>query len=383
MNDELRTGKRWSEGEEVMPGADLAVVICSLNGEAGVQRCLDALSGQIIRGRLEVIVVDDGSTDGTSDVGRAHGARVIRHPVNRGLAAARNSGIRAASAPLVAFLDDDCEPEPEWAEGLIAAYSTGVVGVGGPVLPEAPAGFTIGFIERHNPLRPLELTLAKSNKLSYRLYLYLKQQLTPFEPRDERAVYALVGANMSFRRQAVIDAGWFDERFRFGGEESDLCHTLTCVFPTSRLVFTPKARVVHHFEPSLRDALRRSRSYGVGSARLFRKWPSVRPTFFPWPVLVLALLMSSIIFPLLALAALAAPQVLYPSSLLMTLKQRKAACLLDAYVQLAQEAYGNIGFLHGLWTFRHFIPQSASDLTELAELVDPSSVARLVLEKVP
>jgi glycosyltransferase involved in cell wall biosynthesis len=380
MSDEYRTRDRSGERKENMSGADLAVVICSLNGEEGVQRCLAALFRQTIRRRLEVIVVDDGSTDGTSDVARAHGARVIRHPVNRGLAAARNSGIRAASASLVAFLDDDCEPEPEWAERLIGAYSEGVIGVGGPVLPTAPASFATGFLKRHNPLRPLELALAKSNKLSYRFYLYLKQQLTPFEPRDQRAVYALVGANMSFRRQALIDAHWFDERFRFGGEESDLCRTLASVFPTSRLIFTPNARVVHHFEPSLRDILRRSRAYGVGSARLFRKWPSMRPTFFPWPVLVLALLVSSVVFPFLAVVALTLPQLLYPSSLRMALAQRKSACLLDAYVQLAQETYGNIGFLHGLWTFRNFAPLSASQLTNLA---NPSSVeAELGLEKV-
>ena len=100
MKDELRIGEWRNQRRETCPAADLTIVICSLNGEAGVCRCLDALSMQTIYDRLEVIVVDDGSTDGTSDVARAHGAIVIRHPVNRGLAAARNSGVRAASAQL-------------------------------------------------------------------------------------------------------------------------------------------------------------------------------------------------------------------------------------------------------------------------------------------
>ena len=78
--------------------ADLSVVICSLNGAAGVDRCLHALAAQKDV-ELQVIVVDDGSTDDTSDVAREHGVTVIRHEVNRGLAAARNTGVQAATAP--------------------------------------------------------------------------------------------------------------------------------------------------------------------------------------------------------------------------------------------------------------------------------------------
>ena len=99
----------------------LSVVICSLNGAAGVDRCLQALEKQTMSS-LELIVVDDGSTDATSNVGQAHEAIVIRHATNCGLAAARNSGVSAATAPIVAFLDDDCEPDPCWAERLLVAY---------------------------------------------------------------------------------------------------------------------------------------------------------------------------------------------------------------------------------------------------------------------
>ena len=79
--------------------ADLSVVICSLNGAAGVDRCLHALASQKDVD-LQVIVVDDGSTDETSAVANEHGVTVIRHEVNRGLAAARNTGIAAATAPV-------------------------------------------------------------------------------------------------------------------------------------------------------------------------------------------------------------------------------------------------------------------------------------------
>ena len=158
--------------------ADLSVIICSLNGAAGVDRCLHALAAQKDVD-LEVIVVDDGSTDATSDTAREHSVTVIRHETNRGLAAARNTGLRAASAPIVAFLDDDCEPEPEWARELLEAYEDSVIGVGGDVLPYAPEGFMLGYLRRNNPLLPLEINLARSEKLLYRLYLYVRQQWLP------------------------------------------------------------------------------------------------------------------------------------------------------------------------------------------------------------
>jgi glycosyltransferase involved in cell wall biosynthesis len=152
---------------------DLSVVICSLNGAPGVDRCLAALAEQDYDGDLEVILVDDGSTDDTSAVGVRHGARVIRHDANAGLSASRNDGVRAARADIVGFLDDDCIPDRRWARAIRDAHGHAVCGVGGPVLSSAGPGFMGRYLERHNPLEPLELDLATSESLPYRLKLYL------------------------------------------------------------------------------------------------------------------------------------------------------------------------------------------------------------------
>jgi glycosyltransferase involved in cell wall biosynthesis len=353
----------------------LSVVICSLNGAAGVDRCIRALAAQTIRPALELIVVDDGSTDATGDVGRAHAATVVRHRTNLGLAAARNSGLAAAVAPVVAFLDDDCEPERQWAEQLLADYQEGVTGVGGPILPRARDGFMLGYLTRNNPLKPQESNLAKSERILYRFKLYLQRQWTPTEGSPLRDVYSFAGANMSFLRQALIDVGQFDERFRFGGEELDLCMRMTRAFPSGRLVFDPKARVMHQFKPSILDTMRRSRAYGRGSARLYRKWPSVPPTFFPAPLLVLAMLLLSLRVPRLAAAAVAAPQLLYPRGLRWAVTSRSVTSLVDAYVQLAQETCGNIGFLEGLWRFRQLLPEGG---TEAVQAIDTRKGTGLV-----
>jgi glycosyltransferase involved in cell wall biosynthesis len=351
--------------------ADLSVVICSLNGAAGVDRCLRALADQKDV-ELQVIVVDDGSTDDTSEVGREHGATVIRHEVNRGLAAARNTGVAAATASVVAFLDDDCEPAPEWARELLAGYDAGAVGVGGSVVPCAPDGFMLGYLQRNNPLLPLELDLAKSEKLAYRLYRYVLRQWQPEERDDRRDVYSLVGANMSFLRSALLETG-FDERFRFGAEDLDLCLRMPRDNPGGRLVMTPDAVVKHHFVPSLRDTLRRSRGYGRGCARLYRKWPSMRPTIYPGPVLVVAALVAGCFFPPVFIAAVLLPQLMYPKGLRLAVAQRRPAAALDAYVQLAEEAFGNVGYIKGMWTFRHLVPEP-SEPSESAEPAGQTSV---------
>ena len=346
----------------------LSVVICSLNGAAGVDRCIRALATQTIRSSLEVILVDDGSTDATSQVGRGHAVTVVRHATNLGLAAARNSGLEAATAPVVAFLDDDCEPEPQWAEQLLAGYEEGVIGVGGPILPRGRDGFMLGFLVRNNPLKPQELSLAKSNRLLYRFNLYLRRQWTQVQEFARQDIYSFAGANMSFRRQTLIDVGRFDTRFRFGAEELDLCMRTRHAFPLGRLLFVPEARVVHHFKASVRDVLRRSRAYGRGSARLYRKWPSVPPTFFPGPLVVLMLLVLSGWLPALAACALLVPQVLYPKGLRRGIASRSVASLLDAYLLLAQEACGNVGFLEGVWRSRHLVPETPGKAAQVADV---------------
>lgn len=347
--------------------ADLSIVICSLNGADGVHRCLHRLADQQTSARLEVIVVDDGSADDTAAVAARHGAVVITHPVNRGIAAARNSGVAAATAPIIAFLDDDCEPAADWAERLLAGYDETVAGAGGAIVPCTPPGPIQRYLDRHNPLQPLELSLASSDRMLYRLRLYLQRQWrtprtpTPAGPAagpgSRRDVYSLVGANMSFRRGALLAVGGFDERFRFGAEEVDLCLRLRRMPEYARLVHLDGAKITHHFKPSLHDILRRSHAYGRGSARLYRKWPGLPPTIFPGPFVVAAVLaVSPFYLPLLAVALLL-PAVLYPQGLRSAIAGAGPGCLLDGYLQLGQETCEDFGFAEGWWIFRHLDPE--------------------------
>jgi glycosyltransferase involved in cell wall biosynthesis len=104
-------------------GPDISVVVSTRNRASDLAELLAALSDQTLaHDRFEVIVVNDGSTDGTRtllDEAAARWGFAVR-PVNRpksnGPAVGRDEGWRIARAPLIAFTDDDCVPDPEWLE---------------------------------------------------------------------------------------------------------------------------------------------------------------------------------------------------------------------------------------------------------------------------
>jgi glycosyltransferase involved in cell wall biosynthesis len=106
---------------------EVSVVIPTRDRAARLAAALDALRHQTIDSdRFEVVVVDDGSTDGTADLlaSAARGAELRLRFLRcgeAGPAAARNAWWRAAAAPLVAFTDDDCEAEPDWLEATLRA----------------------------------------------------------------------------------------------------------------------------------------------------------------------------------------------------------------------------------------------------------------------
>jgi GT2 family glycosyltransferase len=326
----------------------LSVIICTFNGADGLGRCLGALANQTLAEPFEVIVVDDGSTDDSVQIAERRGARVVLHASNRGLAAARNTGVLAASGEIVALVDDDCEPAPDWAQALLAAYDEDTLGVGGPIEPGTADRFMGRFLQRNNPLRPLEPDLAASDALVHRLRLYLRRQWRPPSEPRRYAAPALVGANMSFRRAALVDAGLFDPTFTFGAEDVELGLRITRSAARGRLVFDPRPRVVHHFRPTLPDALRRSRSYGRGAARLHTRQRSLRPAIFPLPVAVLALLALALRRPRALLLAALAPQLWFPQCALGAWRDREAEALIDPYIKVLQEAAGNLGVLEGL-----------------------------------
>src|SRR3954449_7041666 len=114
-----------------MSGVEVSVVVATRNRAVMLEGLLHSLDRQSLdSSRFEVIVIDDGSTDRTPELLHAmtkragYSLRVLQGTGN-GPAAARNRGWPEASAPLVAFTDDDCVATPDWLTELVEAARDG------------------------------------------------------------------------------------------------------------------------------------------------------------------------------------------------------------------------------------------------------------------
>jgi GT2 family glycosyltransferase len=223
----------------------ISVVVCSYNGSRTIRDCLDGLS-RVDYPNFEVIVVDDGSTDGTADIARGYDVRLIRTE-NRGLSSARNTGLEAATGEIVAYLDDDAWPDPHWLKYVAATFeATDHAGVGGPNLPP-PGDGPIADCVANAPGGPVHVLLT------------------------DREAEHIPGCNMAFRRASLEAIGGFDPQFRTAGDDVDVCWRLRERGWT--IGFHPAAVVWHHRRNSLRAYWKQQVGYGKAEALLTRKWP--------------------------------------------------------------------------------------------------------------
>lgn len=213
----------------------ISVVICTLNRCALVRRAVQSVIDQDLSPQdFEIVVVDNGSTDGTRDVIAAMSApsslRVVHEP-KTGLSNARNRGIREASAPLVAFLDDDAIAEPGWLKAHLGALRNDhdVVATGGPVRLMWPDG--------RPPWLPAE---QESFYSGFDLGPWPRRMVFPEFP---------YGANMAIRRDLLDRVGGFSPQLGrrggslLSGEEREVFRRLSEFGGT--FAYVPEAAVLH------------------------------------------------------------------------------------------------------------------------------------------
>lgn len=197
------------------------------------QRCLVALGRAQTRVSFEVIVVDNGSTDGTWAFLEAAGdqLRLLRNGVNLGFSRACNQGARAARGRFVVFLNNDTEPREGWLDALVeTAEGDPRVGVVGSRLL-----YPDGRVQHAG------VVLSRRGLVPYNLYRGAEGTLP--EAQQYRELRAVSGACMLVRRDAFHQVGGFDEGFRNGFEDVDLC--LKIHVGGSRILVDPRSEVVH------------------------------------------------------------------------------------------------------------------------------------------
>lgn len=199
---------------------------------------------------VEVVVVDDASADaaGTARVAALAGATLLRHATNRGPAAARNTGWRATTAELVAFVDADCEPAPGWLDPLVAHLGDLAVALAAPRIAALPTPGAPRWLAAYDAHRsPLDLGPAEA----------------PVRPRS-RVPY-VPGTSFVVRRSALEAAGGFDEALRVG-EDVDLVWRLVAAGWAAR--YDPGVAVGHPVRGDGRAWLRQRFDYGSSAAPL-------------------------------------------------------------------------------------------------------------------
>ena len=212
-----------------------SIIIPVWNNIALTQQCLMALADVTEGATFEVVVVDNGSTDGVQDFLQTLGGdvQVIRNQDNLGFAKACNQGARAARGEYLVFLNNDTIPLNGWLTALIEEVRThsDVAVVGSKLLYED------GTIQHAG------VAFSREWFLPYHIYRGFDAHAASVSRRRE--LDCVTAACMLVRREAFEEVGGFDEGYRNGFEDVDLC--LKIREKNRKIVYQPQS-VLYHLE---------------------------------------------------------------------------------------------------------------------------------------
>ncbi len=235
--------------------AKASVIIPAYNAEKVLPDCLKALKSQSTR-PLEVIIVDDGSKDSTSDVAKKFGAKVLRQK-NKGPASARNLGASKASGDILLFTDADCVPDKDWMKEMMA-----------PFRGKAMAGVQGAYRTKQKQL------LAKFSQAEIE---------DRYRRMGKKGTIDFIGTySAGYRKDIFRKFGGFDESFpKASGEDPELSFRMA--EKGHRLVFNRKAIVYHIHPDSLIKYLKQKYERAYWRVLLYKKHPgkAVKESYTP------------------------------------------------------------------------------------------------------
>jgi mycofactocin glycosyltransferase len=232
-----------------------SLIIITLNRAALLQRTLEGLTRQS-RPIDEIIVIDNGPTRDTEQVVSAFAARYVPEP-RRGYGHARNRGLAEATGAVIYFLDDDCVPEPDWADVLWNVLDSGTADLAsGSRAPGQPGlAARLEYLSTDGPVLSPAIKASPARHLST--------------------------SNLILRREVVTKTGCFDATLTMCEDRDFTTRARKLGF---RLRYEPQARVTHY--PAIHrvsEYLAKMRHYGTGTSEYFRRSGSDEPlaSLFP------------------------------------------------------------------------------------------------------
>lgn len=225
----------------------VSIVVPAYNEAQVLPDCIEALLEQSYpRSQYEVIVVDNGSTDGTRAVIDRYPVRSVTENETQSSYAARNAGLRKARGDIIAFTDADCVPHSEWVSTAVEGFKNSQVGaVAGGIVSGEPGNNVEAELKRRD-------WLTETGTLNH-----------PFLPYPQTA-------NAFYRRSVFEAIGEFEETWISGGD-ADLAWRMQLLTPMT-LEHVPEATVKHRHRTDLSSVFQQSMKWGHGSARLERKY---------------------------------------------------------------------------------------------------------------
>lgn len=272
----VKKGLVEREEENAPADGDLpsvSVIIPVKDRAEELQRCLQSLAGlDYPAGKLEVIVVDDGSSDSSPDVAQRFAARLLfSGGVGEGPAAARNIGAAEANSEILAFIDSDCTASAGWLKELTPSFSDHEVAAVG------------GWVDGLHSAAPLDRYEAVMSSLT----LGTRER----SGRGGNDTFYLPSCNLLVRRDAFLKEGGFDSELHVG-EDVDLTWRLRD--EGNKIVYIPQGKVFHEHRSRLAPFMKRRFQYGTSESILQTLHPERCKKMVAPPVLTVVLLLCAL-----------------------------------------------------------------------------------------
>ncbi len=236
---------------------ELSVIIVTWNSEEFTGNCLDSILGTADGSQLEIIVVDNASSDGTLGILREFRSRIdmVENPTNLGYAKANNQGIGKSKGEYVLLLNPDTEMRGSAIDSMLGFMEANPdIGAVGPQLVN-PDGSIQPSCREFPGFSTLLWEFSGLSRLFPKSKVFGSWRMGYFDFDRTREVDQPMGSCLLLRREALEQVGLFDEAFPMFFNDVDLCYRIKAT--GWKIFFYSDARVMHHKGASTGKAKRK------------------------------------------------------------------------------------------------------------------------------